>query len=304
MPLALGSVSKPFTAVAVLQLVEAGQVELDAPIARYLPWVRFGDDAAAGRITVRQLLSHTSGLSTFDGNRTQSDLSRDPAALRRRVQGLARVTPGPAGADWRYSNANYQLLGALIEEVPGLRYPDYVRQKILQPLGMTRSFVLDPPPGVEPATGHRRWFGLLRPVQGQGLGYGSMPQGGVHASAEDMGRFLQDFLAEDSRILGRDLRAQMLAPQAAAPGQGLGWAVGAPSRPRLAWHGGDSPGFAAFAAFDPETGVGLAVMTNLGQNLVLAPNPPADAQRPIWQNPRWQAAGIILAIMAIVVAFR
>lgn len=99
-PLALGSVSKPFAAVGVLQLVDRGLVELDAPISRYLPWLRFADPGAADRITVRHLLTHTSGISTFVGNRTQSDASMEPGALRRRAELLAHVRPDAPGVAW------------------------------------------------------------------------------------------------------------------------------------------------------------------------------------------------------------
>lgn len=266
-PLALGSVSKVFTAVAVLQLVDQRLVELDAPVSRYLPWLRFADPGSADRITVRHLLNHTSGISTFVGNRTQSDLSVGPGALRRRVELLAGVTPDPPGTVWQYSNANYQILGALIEEVSGLDYRTYLQRNIFNPLGMSQSFILVPPPTIRPATGHRRVFGVLRPVDYRSLGLGSAPQGGVYASAEDMGKFLKAFIAEDSPLISNRIRSELLRPQPGAAMQGLGWRV----RPGFAWHGGDSPGFAAFAGLDLRTGVGLAVMTNVGDNIVSAP---------------------------------
>lgn len=270
-PLALGSVSKPFAAVSVLQLADRGLVELDAPISRYLPWLRFAEPGTADRITVRHLLTHTSGISTFVGNRTQSDISMEPGALRRRAALLEDVTPDTPGASWQYSNANYQLLGALIEEVSGLDYPTYVKRNIFDRLGMRQSFVLVPPRAIRPAIGYRRWFGLLRPVDYQSLGLGSAPQGGVYASAEDMGKFLNAFITDESPLMSKELRAEMLRPQPGADMQGLGWRISGKSRPGLVWHGGDSPGFAAFAGFDPGNGTGLAVMTNLGENLVFAP---------------------------------
>lgn len=270
-PLALGSFSKSFAAVGVLQLVDRGLVELDAPISRYLPWLRFADRGAADQITVRHLLTHTSGISTFVGNRTQSDVSMDPGALRRRAALLAEVTPDPPGTVWQYSNSNYQLLGALIEEVSGLDYPSYIKLNIFDPLGMTQSFVLVPHSAIQPAIGHRRWFGVLRPVEYRSLGLGSAPQGGVYASAEDMGKFLNAFIADESPLISKEMRAEMLRPQPPTKMQGLGWRISEKTRPGFIWHGGDSPGFAAFAGFDPRTKTGLAVMTNLGDNIFLAP---------------------------------
>lgn len=86
-----------------------------------------------------------------------------------------------------------------------------------------------------------------------------------------MGKFLAAFIADDSPLLSREMRAEMLRPQPGAAIQGLGWRITGKSRPGFIWHGGDSPGFAAFAGFDPRTKTGLAVMTNLGDNLVFAP---------------------------------
>ena len=114
-PFVLGSISKSFTAMAVMQLVEAGKVDLDTGISHYL-------DAFSGRpsgaITIRQLLSHTSGYSTLQGNQTPTDLTQSKDALSRQVNRIAQWTPAyEPGDKWEYSNANYQILGALIEAV-------------------------------------------------------------------------------------------------------------------------------------------------------------------------------------------
>lgn len=270
-PMALGSISKLFTALAVMQLVERDEVELDAPVSRYLPWLRLGaaGDAAA-RITVRQLLSHSSGLSTLDGNRSHDDLSTTPGALRRRVERLADVAPAQPGT-WRYSNANYQILGALIEQVSGQPYADYISANIFKPLGMARSFILSPPAGVTPAQGHRFWFGSTRPVEGPVLGAGSAPQGGVYASATDLGRFLRAVIARDPSLLGAATWAEMLQPQPDLPRQALGWRVGAPGAPQLRWHAGQTPGFDALLSFDPARKRGFAILVNASPSLVFGP---------------------------------
>ena len=119
-PFLLGSISKSFTAMAVMQLVEAGKVDLDTGISHYLqPFV----GRPSGAITIRQLLSHTSGYSTLQGNEAPTDHTQGNDALSRQVNRIAQWTPAyKPGAKWEYSNANYQILGALIEagEWPGL----------------------------------------------------------------------------------------------------------------------------------------------------------------------------------------
>jgi CubicO group peptidase (beta-lactamase class C family) len=87
-PFIIGSVSKSVTALAVMQLVEAGKIELDAPVQRYLPWFRVGNDEASAKITVRHLLNHTSGLSTKTGRSFQGNGDTTDTALERAVRKL------------------------------------------------------------------------------------------------------------------------------------------------------------------------------------------------------------------------
>ena len=160
-PVAIGSVGKSITALAVRQLVEAGRLGLDWPVTRALPWFRLaGPAGTADRITIGDLVRHTSGLSTADGQdprRYAADLT--PEAV---VRGLEEVAPaGPPGA-YAYSNLNFVVLGVVIEAVSGEPYRAYVQRHIFEPLGMSRSFT-DPagaPAAEDTATGHRYLFGV------------------------------------------------------------------------------------------------------------------------------------------------
>lgn len=132
----LGSLSKSFTALAVMQLVDAGAVRLDDPVARHIPWFRTADPTAV--ITVRQLLNQTSGLPTWAGT---ADLTKPDTTLEQRVRHIADVKPVTApGEAFHYCNANYATLGLLVEQVTGKRYADYLQQHILDPLDMNRTF--------------------------------------------------------------------------------------------------------------------------------------------------------------------
>ena len=112
-PFLIGSISKSITAMAVMQLIEAGQVDLDAPVSRYLEVFA---DRPSGAITIRQLLSHTSGYSTRQGNGAHTDQRGAEDAFSRHVAQIAQWTPAhQPGMVWDYSNANYQILGAVIE---------------------------------------------------------------------------------------------------------------------------------------------------------------------------------------------
>ena len=124
-PFLIGSLSKSFTALAVMQLVEAGQLDLDAPIYQYLPWFRLGDVEASRTITVRQLLNQTSGLPTSAGFFTPDADSLGKTELAH-----------PVGQVYQYCNLNYQILGLLIEAVTGQTYAAYVQEHLLDPLQM------------------------------------------------------------------------------------------------------------------------------------------------------------------------
>ncbi len=135
-PFLLGSLSKSFTALAVMQLVDEGVVGLDDPVTRYIRWFRTANPSAV--ITVRQLLDQTSGLPTWAGT---VDLTRPDTTLEHRVRQVADVEPVTTpGAAFHYCNTNYATLGLLVEKVTGMRYADYLRQQILDPLDMHRTF--------------------------------------------------------------------------------------------------------------------------------------------------------------------
>jgi len=126
-PFYIGSLSKSFTALAVMQLVEAGKIDLDAPVQTYLPWFELADKDASARITVRNLLNHTSGISTKDGNRFLASQQ----GLEETVRGLNIIhLTQPVGTTYQYSGLNYTIAGLIVEQVSGQSYGDYVTQRI------------------------------------------------------------------------------------------------------------------------------------------------------------------------------
>jgi CubicO group peptidase (beta-lactamase class C family) len=186
-----GSTTKSFTALAIMQLREAGKVELDAPVQRYLPWWRVADPQASTRITVRHLLYQVSGLSKATGNEHATTTDDRPSALREQVEELrsAKLT-GTVGETWQYSNANYNTLGMIVQAVSGQPYETYVREHILAPLGM-RSSVMSVAAAEQHGlvTGYRYWFGFPFAV-GQPFNRGNLPAGGLISNVEDMSHYL------------------------------------------------------------------------------------------------------------------
>jgi CubicO group peptidase (beta-lactamase class C family) len=191
-PFKIGSMSKSFTALAVMQLVEAGKIQLDAPVQQYLPDFRVSDSEASKRITVRHLLNQVSGIPTSAGMSYMSQTDTADDALEREVAKSKDVelTHDP-GTTFQYSNRNYTTLGLLIKVASGQSYEDYVQEHVLASLGMNQSFAhLDDAKNHGLATGHQYWFN--RPVPGGGLSENRAitPTGLITASVEDMCRWL------------------------------------------------------------------------------------------------------------------
>ncbi len=199
----IGSNAKSLTALAIMQQVEAGKLQLDAPLQRYLPWFRVADASASAQITLRHLLNQTSGLPHSEGEQDFAATDAGDGVLERRVRRLADVKlASPPGQRWAYSNLNFVVLGCVLEAVSGERYADYLQRHVFTPLGMGHSVASEGfPPGAEVATGHRYWFG--RPVAADGLPFPPVlaPAGYVYSSARDMGGYLRAHLG-GSAVLG------------------------------------------------------------------------------------------------------
>ncbi|MER5335317.1 serine hydrolase domain-containing protein [Micromonospora sp. NPDC002717] len=265
-PMAVASVSKSFTALAVMQLVEAGRVELDGPVHRHLPEFTM-DDPRAARITVRQLLDQTSGMSdtTFP-----AFSRRQPGSLREAVAGMrtARLAAVP-GTRWEYHNPNFQVAARLVEVVSGLPFDEYLRTRVFAPLGMTDSRTLDVAADLpSSARGHLMILG--RPValpEPPAFGNGS---GGVLSSAHDMAAWLiaqgnQGRGPEGTAVVSPAGLATLHRPSAVSDAYALGWFVektgsGAP----MIAHSGDLFTSTAYQALLPASGYGVAVMANTG----------------------------------------
>jgi CubicO group peptidase (beta-lactamase class C family) len=298
-PFLLASTTKSLTALAVMQLVEAGKVDLDAPVQRYLPWFRLADPAASARITVRHLLNHTSGLADPSVSLTEAtsgladpsgSLTKDDgsdAALEHAVRTLATVQPRmPAGQAFEYVNMNYVTLGLIIQTVAGQSYEDYMRQHVLGPLGMTDAYASP----VEArrhglATGHRYWFG--RPVAyQQPYVRAAAPTGFLSASAEAMTHHLIAQLNggryQTTRVLSPAGIAQLHRPAARLPDSeisyAMGWYVEQLNGTSLLWHPGGTPGVHADILLAPQDRWGVVVLAN-GHNALSPPNRESNIAR-------------------------
>ncbi len=273
----LGSMSKSITALAVMQLVERGDVALDAPVQNYLPWFRVAEANAdanpASRITVRQLLLHTSGIP---GNAPRA--TGASRTLTDQVRALADVTLHNApGSTHEYASPNYVVLGAVLEAVTGRSFAEYVQQSIFTPLGM-RDSRTEPRPALRDGTvpgadgmssGHIYVFGfpVARTLPHEN---DRLPTASLISSAADMGVFLlAQMRGADGRDSGGVLSAagftQMHRGGAAAEGfsYAFGWRDGQLANTRAVHHGGIVPNFRGKLVMLPDVGVGVVVLTNV-----------------------------------------
>ena len=276
-PFFIGSLTKSFTALGVMQLAEAGKVGLDAPVERYLPWfrARLKGSGEPARLTVRQLLNQTGGLPLFPGWALTADFDDRPDAAERQARSLAPFTLArPPGAAFEYSNLNYNLLGLIIEAASGEPYPDYIQKHIFNPLQMRRSHTAKAAARRDGlATGHRTWFGFPVPAPDLPVPRGSLPSGQLISSAEDLCHYMIACLNGgrygQARVLSPEGMEEMFRPAAdtAVPGYdrtayGMGWYIGEQGRLKVIHHSVLTPDFFASIVMLPDQKKGLVLLAN------------------------------------------
>ena len=255
----LASVSKAFTAAAVLLLAEDGRLRLDDPVRRWLPAL----PASADGVTLHHLLSHTSGLHDYE-DLMAADFEgqvRDADVVALLATGRPYFAPGSA---YRYSNSGYALLALVVEQASGLAYPDFLQQRIFGPLGMagTVAFV----DGVNTVP-HRAWghsaAGGAWIRTDQSSTSAVLGDGGIYSSIDDMAKW--DAALYDDRLLSDASRALAFSAQTTtATGEddvaayGYGWRLD----DGLVWHSGETIGFRNVILRWPAQRLTVLLLTN------------------------------------------
>lgn len=241
----VGSVTKSFTAIAILQQVEAGKLSLDDPLARYLP-----DFPRSHEILIRHLLTHTAGVPDFV---TVEQAEKMPLEF-------------PPGTRINYSNTGYDLLGQVLEKVTGQKYAEVLRGKIFQPAGMLHT-------GYDTTAelpGRAQGYllaekGAYQPIEMEGIA-SAFAAGGLYSTVEDMARWEQSL--EAGKLLKLETleiaSTPYLLPDGRHTAYGMGFMTNKYRGLREVGHGGDIDGFNAYVARYPEHGFAVIVLSNTG----------------------------------------
>lgn len=278
----IASNSKAFTAAAVGLLVEEGKLHWDDLVTNYLPQFRLYDPLATQLLTVRDLLSHRSGLPT-----TAGDLMHDPDStsftLEQILFNQRFIKPSSSlRSQFAYTNNGYLVAGAIVAKVSGMSWEAFIEQRILRPLGMTHSAASFQGCHTNPnlIDAHKRINDSVRVV----ARYGSTKNdaaGGIYSSAQEMSQWMLLFLNRgrygpslSQRLLSESLMAELVTPQTIIPvsqpgsyqthfaAYGLGWFLSDVKGYKEIAHSGQDVGMVSAVTMLPELGLGVLVLTN------------------------------------------
>ncbi len=254
----LASVSKQFTAACVLLLAEDGALTLDDPVRRWLPTLPAATDA----VTLRHLLSHTSGVIDYEdvipGDQATQVRDADVLRLLAREDRLY-FTPG---SDYRYSNSGYALLALVVERASGQPFARFLRERIFARLGMEGTLAREDegPPVAHRAYGYSLQEGVWRRTD-QSTTSAVLGDGGIYSSVADLARW--DAALYDDRLLSAASRKQAFAPATATrepdvAHYGFGWRL----QEGMQWHSGESIGFRNVLLRFPAQRLTVIVLSN------------------------------------------
>ena len=257
---AIGSISKQFTAAALLLLQQEGKLSLDDPVSRFVPGLTRGNE-----VTIRQLLSHTSGYQDFWPQDYVMPMMLKPATPQSIADrwGKQPLDFDP-GTRWQYSNTNYTIAGMVVEKASGMPFFEFVRTRILAPVGLQSASDFDASPSAANATGYLRYgLGPLRAAPDAGSGW-MWAAGELAMTASDLARW-DISLIRRSLLAPRsysELETEVRLKNGSGTGYGLGVSVAMQGGRLLVEHNGEVSGFTAENMVFPDDSAAVVVLTN------------------------------------------
>jgi CubicO group peptidase (beta-lactamase class C family) len=267
-----GSISKTFTGTIIMRLVEAGQLDLDAPVRAYLPKFKLSNTEVAEKVTIRHLLTHTGGWVGDYFN----DFGNGDDALRKMIRDIAKLEQvTPLGEVWSYNNTGFNIAGRVVEVVTGMPFEGAAQEMILDPLGMDMTFYF-PDDDIlthRIAVGHHKEGKKVKVSHPWAIGRNGAPVGGVISTVKDLLTYARFHMGDGKSASGKklllvkNLRAMRvpLYPATGFEQIGLTWFIREEAGLNIVSHGGATNGQIAGLYFIPEEQFALAVLTN-GEN--------------------------------------
>ncbi len=264
----IGSITKTYVATAVMRLVEAGKLELDAPVRRYVPDLRLSDEAAAAGVTLRHLLTHTGGwVGDF-----YDDFGMGQDALARMVAKLADLPQlTPLGQVFSYNNSGFYLAGRVIEVVTGASFEAAVKELVLDPLGLGMTFFFAEDVITHRfAVGHQTENQQVSVARPWAIGRAMHPAGGITCTVKDLLRYARFHMGDGTtpdgtRLLSQESLALMQTPIVPSTGislLGLSWSIVTVDGTKMIGHGGGTNGQVSLLRLVPSSRFAVAVVTN------------------------------------------
>lgn len=257
----IGSISKQFTAVAILMLQEEGKLSLEDRVGKYLP-----DLARSNEVTIRQLLSHTSGYQDYWPQDYVMPMMLKPVTAAKIMDTWAKKPLDfDPGTKWQYSNTNYVIAGAIIEKVAGMPMWRFLEERVFKPLDMKSAYDIDRAKlEAADATGYMRYaLGPLHPAPKEGPGW-LFAAGEIAMTAEDLAKW--DVAVIEQKLLKPASYAQLVTDTLLKNGvstrYGLGVSVGSANGRRTISHSGEVSGFTAQNTVFPDDRAAVVVLTN------------------------------------------
>jgi len=289
----IASMTKQFTAVAILQLVKEGKVKLDDPLSKFVPGY-----PGAEALTVQHLLTHTSGIMSYNDVRGYGSTIREDRTPMQLVEGIRNEKPNFApGERYQYSNSGYLFLGVIIEKVSGMKYADYMQTKLFTPFGLKHTSVVDPD---HITTGRVKGYEIGPNKVLQNAGYISMTQpyaaGSIESNVDDLARWNELLVA--GRVIDKVLldRAwtESRAKDGTPTGYGYGWKVSYVDGVHFVAHGGGVTGFMSYGVLVPEKKLFVGMLHNvLGSGTDLEYTSTQLALEVLGQS--WSAAPVVMS---------
>ncbi len=257
----IGSISKQFTAAAILMLAEEGKLSLDDPVAKYVPGLMRGNE-----VTIREVLSHTSGYQDYWPQDYVMPMMLKPVTPEEILTRWARIPLDfDPGTRWQYSNTNYVIAGIIVEKASGMPLWTFLYKRVFTPLGMksiTDSDQKALPPS-DPSGYFRYALGPLYPAPKEGKGW-LFAAGELAMTAEDLARW--DISIIQQTVLSpasyREMETAVLLKNGASTGYGLGVRVALVEGHRVLEHSGEVSGFTAENIVLPDDKISIVVLTN------------------------------------------